>query len=134
MQVQFLRLESPKDMWHKAARELERFESDPSVDNAFNFLVSIYHIRDYAKAAGLDVAVLDSNSDFQLCRLACNSGKHFNLTGHTATAAASRGFETHADIGHEGHDEYAVVADGERIPILELGRRVLPWLKSWLRM
>lgn len=130
--TQFLSLASPQDMWHKAGRELDRFEATPSVDNAFNFFVSMYHLRDYAKVAGLDVAVLDSDPDFQLCRLACNRGKHLNLTGQTANAVASRSFDTHDDVAFVGHEEYAVLADGTRIPILDLGLRVLLRLKPWL--
>lgn len=132
MKRQFLDLSSPADMWHKAGRELECFRANPAVDHAFNFFVSVYHIRDYARVAGLDVSFLDADQDFQLCRLACNSGKHLRLTGHTAGAASKRFFETHNDVAFSGHQEYAVVADGKRIPVLDLGQRVLPRLKSWL--
>ncbi len=132
MPSQFLDLKSPQDMWRKADRELQRFETEPSVDHAFNFFVSVYHLRDYAKLAALDLSVLDSDSDFELCRLACNSGKHLHLTGRTAADAASRSFDTHADLAFTNYEEFAVLADGQRIPVLELGRRVLIRLRPWL--
>jgi hypothetical protein len=66
---QFLRLATPQDMWQKAKRELIRFEGGPSVDHAYNFFVTVSHIRDYAKVAGLDLSALDRNADFELCRL-----------------------------------------------------------------
>lgn len=130
--TQFLRLASPQDMWHKATRELARFEADPSVDHAFNFFVTVYHIRDYAKITGLDVALLDSDPDFQLCRLACNSAKHLELEGKTAASAANRSFGTHGDVAFQGHEEYALLADGTRLPVLQIGRRVLGRVRSWL--
>ena len=132
MPNQFLDLKSPQDMWRKADRELQRFEIEPSVDHAFNFFVSVYHLRDYAKVAGLDVGLLDDDTDFELCRLACNSGKHLKLTGHTADAASGRSFDTHADLAFSDHEEFAVLADGQRIPVLGLGRRVLVRLRPWL--
>jgi len=132
MPNQFLDLKSPQDMWRKADRELQRFEIEPSVDHAFNFFVSIYHLRDYAKVAGLDVAFLDDDTDFELCRLACNSGKHLKLTGRTADTASGRSFDTHADLAFSDHEEFAVLADGQRIPVLELGKRVLVRLGPWL--
>jgi hypothetical protein len=132
MPSQLLDLKSPQDMWRKADRELQRFENEPSVDHAYNFFVSIYHLRDYAKVAGLDLGVLDGDTDFELCRLACNSGKHLQLTGRTAADASGRSFDTHADLAFSGHEEFAVLADGQRIPVLELGRRVLDRLRPWL--
>ena len=57
--IQFLRLATPQDMWQKAKRELTRFEGGPSVDHAYNFFVTVCHIRDYAKVAGLDLSALD---------------------------------------------------------------------------
>lgn len=131
--TQVFGITTPADMLGKATRELVRFEADPSADNAFNFFVSICHVRDYSRAAGLDVSALDSDTDFQLCRLAANSGKHLILDKRSAPDAAARGFDTHGDVSYSGDEEFAVLADGQRIPVLSLGRRVLASVGAWLR-
>lgn len=122
---EFLGLKAPGDMLAKAERELRRLESTPSVDHAFNFLVTVYHVRDYALAAGVDVTRIDADPEFGPCRLAANSGKHLELA-RSRRDAESRGFETHADVVLVGTDrEYTIRACGREWPVLTLGRRVL---------
>jgi hypothetical protein len=121
----FFNLESPHDMLAKARRELARFEAEPCVDHAFNFLVTVYHIKDWAAARGLDVGGLMKDPDFGLCRLACNQGKHLRLTGGTVTAASDRQYGTHQDSVYSGPEEYAIVAGETRIGVATLARRVL---------
>jgi hypothetical protein len=123
---------SPADILAKAGRELAQFKAEPSADNAFNFFVTIYHVRDYAKAAGLDLTALDSDRDFELCRLAANSSKHLVLDKRSAPDAAARSFDTHGDVSFAGDEEFAVFADGHRIPVLGLGHRVLANVGAWL--
>jgi hypothetical protein len=121
----FFGFTSPRDLLEKARRELERFKAAPSSDHAFNFFVTVYHIRDWAKAQGVPVAQLDADPDFELCRLACNQGKHFRLTGGTLTRSVERHYESHQDMAYSGAEEYAVLADDTRIDVVCLGNRVL---------
>lgn len=121
----FFRLATPRDMLEKARRELAKFEAEPSVDHAFNFFVTVFHVRDYARAQGIDVGVMDANPDFELCRLACNQGKHLCLKDKTEKRASERGYSSHGDAAFFGEEEYAIVADDQRISVSPLGRRVL---------
>ena len=118
-------LRTPQDMLEKARRELARFESQPCVDHAFNFFVTVYHVRDWASARGMSVTELAKDPDFELCRLACNQGKHLRLTGHTEQRATARDYVSHGDVAFSGVEQYAILADGERIDVSTLGRRVL---------
>jgi len=128
----FFNLESPRDMLAKARRELARFEAESCVDHAFNFLVTVYHIKDWAAAHGLDVAGLTNDPDFELCRLACNQGKHMRLTGVTLTKASDRQYGIHQDVGFSGPEEYAILAGNTRIGVATLGRRVLATVARYL--
>ena len=114
-------------------RELARFEADPSSDHVFNFFITIYHVRDWVKVEGISVDELDNDPDFELCRLACNHGKHFQLTKEiTCRKAADRQYAPHADVAFSGTQEFAIQADGIRIDIVSLGHRVLSKLSKLL--
>jgi hypothetical protein len=114
-----------REMIEKARRELTRFEADPCADHAMNFFISIHHARDYAKREGLPINEIDSDPDFELCRLASNEAKHLVLTGQTLEVAVVREFESHNDVAYGGDEAFAILADGKRISVANVGRRVL---------
>lgn len=128
----FFSFATPRDLLDKARRELARFEAEPSADHAFNFFVTVYHVRDWAAAQGIPVAELNADPDFELCRLACNQGKHFRLTGTTRSRAVERQYESHADVAFSGPQEYAVFADDARVDVASLGHRVLAKIAALL--
>jgi hypothetical protein len=73
----FFELGTAENMLEKARRELARLEADVSIDHAFNFFVTAYHISDY-----LDVRLKKrarKKSWLMLCGDACNKAKHKEL-------------------------------------------------------
>ena len=80
----FLELRTPRDMLDKAKREHERLSSNVNVDNAFNFFVTAYHIRDYIEKNGavarIDVDNFCALPDMLDCGDLCNKAKHLRLT------------------------------------------------------
>ena len=121
------------DLLGKARRELERYEAEPSDDHAFNFFVTVYHIRDWAKADSISIEELDKDPDFNLCRLACNHGKHHRLNKEpTLGQAIDRDYAPHSDIAFFDTERYAVQADGNRLDVATLGHRVLNMIEAFL--
>lgn len=130
----FFNFSTPQHLLDKAIRELERFEKDPSVDNAFNLFCSISHIQDWAEACNIPMNELINDRDFQLCRLACNQGKHGILTHkNSIRISVEHQYSSHADTAFFGSEVYAILADNERIPVATLGRRVISKIKQVLK-
>lgn len=81
---QFFDLRTPRDMFEKARREHARLQSECTIDNVFNFFVTVNHIADYASnAPNLHQVKLESfrkDQDLEDCRDLCNKGKHLRLT------------------------------------------------------
>jgi hypothetical protein len=78
----FFELGTAESMLEKAKRELTRLEAEDSIDHAYNFFVTAYHISDYLKGR-LPKTALDAIRNDQLiqfCGDACNKAKHMRLT------------------------------------------------------
>jgi hypothetical protein len=78
----FFELGTAENMLAKAKRELTRLEAEASIDHAYNFFVTAYHIIDYLDGR-LSKPVVDSILNdplIQICGDACNKAKHMRLT------------------------------------------------------
>lgn len=121
----FFELRSPRDMLEKAQRELERMETNLSVDTVFNFFVTVYHVKDYVEATRGSAILKEiyGEEDFVRCQYLCNKGKHLRLRSEP------KQWGTHADAA-EAEAQFAVVVDGNRIDVLPLGQRLV---ERWRR-
>jgi hypothetical protein len=50
----FFEISSPRHMLEKAKREFARMKAELNTDTIFNFFVTIYHVKDYVEAQGID--------------------------------------------------------------------------------
>lgn len=71
-------------MLEKARREYTRLSARIDVDNAFNFFVTAYHVKDYIEKNGAvpNAVVQDlyNEQDMRDCRDLCDKAKHLKLT------------------------------------------------------
>lgn len=70
----FFELRTPRDLFAKAERELERLQREFSIDHLFNFFVTAYHIQDYVKEAASvhqhELEVFLADADMKDCPVA----------------------------------------------------------------
>jgi hypothetical protein len=127
---QFFELQSARDMLEKARREFSRLQSDLSTDNVFNFFVTAYHIKDYAKEVGIPESQFLNVVDFQLCKKLCNMAKH--LADHGKYKDNKHSVES-VKLWNDGLwedglwdcKEAKFIFEGNQLDILQLAERVL---------
>lgn len=82
--MSFFELKTPRDMFAKARREYDRMAAARTVDNVFNFFVTVYHVQDYVKAtSAVSKDIIDAflrDQDLSVARDLCDKGKHLTLT------------------------------------------------------
>ena len=106
----FFELANPRDMFQKAERELQRLQTDFTIDNVFNFFVTAYHIQDYVRTTSsvpqVDLEAFLKDVDLQDCRDLCDKGKHVRLTKRAdPTTAAWSGAISGAPMVHYRSEE-----------------------------
>lgn len=125
-------LRSPRDMYEKAKRELDRMKSSPNIDTIFNFYVTAYHIMDYVKkqpgVPQASIKAFYADSDFGTCNRICNRGKHLKvgdpLTAHSRPGAVF-GMAVWGDTAFSEAPSYTLVVDGRRVEVIPLAERLL---------
>jgi hypothetical protein len=139
----FFELETPRDMYRKAKRELERMQSDLNTDTIFNYFVTVYHIIDYVKRQEtVSSAAIDSmydDNDFKMCQFICNKGKHLVLTENDpATKAiykpgALYGSAPYNTARYNESSSYKFFVDEQEVNFIELGKRLIEkWDKFFI--
>lgn len=140
--MSFFELRTPHDMLEKARREHRRLMEHFDIDNAFNFFVTVNHIRDYVRGSGaVTQVVLEAflqDEDIKDSRDLCDKGKHLALTKRANP-------ETHiwsgciggAPIGIlsiNGSDKWILLSGTREVDVRSLSERALEkWEEFFLR-
>lgn len=111
--MSFFELTTAATMLAKAKRELARLESEESIDHAYNFFTTAYHVTDYLKP---DLSVADHKAlvtepAIQLCADVCNKAKHMTLTRGRPDLMT---YSDSGAIGGGAINSVAINASGER--------------------
>jgi hypothetical protein len=139
----FFELGTPRDMYRKAERELERMKSALNTDTIFNFFVTAYHIMDYVKRQGtVSSAAIDSmydDDDFKMCNFICNKGKHLVLTKNDPDTkavykpGALYGSAPYNTARYNKSSSYKFFVDEQEVNFIELGKRLIEkWDKFFI--
>jgi hypothetical protein len=126
-------------MLDKMTRDADSLQETVSSDRAFNFVVAAFHLKDWVdqdpslpQSAKSDLASIQNNSYFQICRDLANASKHMVITKYepsTTDASSNQGW----NIGRYGKGPYGkgeesikiTHSDGSVINILELKDNIL---------
>ena len=111
--MSFFELTTAATMIAKAKRELVRLESEESIDHAYNFFTTAYHVTDYLKPvlSVPDHKALVSEPAIQLCADVCNKAKHMTLTRNRPDPLT---YSDSGAIGGAAINSIAINASGER--------------------
>ena len=135
MPSQPLFISTPGDMLRKARHDFEVLKKELNAYNLFNFIVTVYHIRDYVKTMGTIpknvIDQLNKDDDFALARFICNRGKHLVLKQkhrievNEAYVGAVSG-RAISGLARSGLREwYVLFVNGKELDPIELGDRLL---------
>jgi len=137
----FFEISTPRHMFEKAVREFEKMKLNLNTDTIFNFFVTAYHIMDYVKAQGTAdqkaIKKMYNDPDFQMCGFICNKGKHLKLDkGEPYSTEHKRGalygVSAYNECEYNEGPSYYLLAEGQRINVIELGRRLLQKWEDFL--
>lgn len=99
-------MRTPRDMLDKARREHERLTKHIDIDNAFNFLVTAHHIKDYVQLSGLvpEAALKEFalQDEIRLCADLANTAKHLILTKPPRATPPNRIVNNRVGVGKVG--------------------------------
>lgn len=81
----FFGIKTPADLLKKLESEYERFQTDSSDENLYNFFLTANHLKDYLKNTNaVKQVILDifaSDQDIRDGKDPCDKAKHHTLTG-----------------------------------------------------
>ncbi|WP_042875626.1 hypothetical protein [Cupriavidus necator] len=135
----FFELTTAGAMLAKAKRELVRLECEESIDHAYNFFTTAYHVTDYLKPvlSAADHRALVTEPAIHLCADVCNKAKHMTLTRSRSDPL------THSDsgaIGGAAINSVAINASGERwvrwadgtqLELVQFAKFIIAWFEQF---